>query len=96
MLPLRATLGIDRLIRIDARSTGNTMRVRIHELRAAVVVRAERELRLRAAWRGRAEQLVVAADAREIDDRLAVGRPGRRRSRRTRRSSGSAARRSRC
>ena len=46
--------------------------------RAAVVVRAERELRLLAGREIELEQLVVAADARQVDDRLAVGRERRR------------------
>jgi len=65
MLPLRATSG-----REDDR-------IRVHELRGRVVVRAERHLRLRPGLGIEPEQLLVAADARDIEDVLAVGRPRR-------------------
>ena len=77
MLPLRATSGSTGWFGIDRRRREHE-RVVVDELRAAVVVRAERELRLLARGEVEREQLVVAADARQVDDRLAVGRPGRR------------------
>ena len=64
----------------------NTMRVVVDELRRRFVVRAEGELRLLLGVEIEPEQLLVAADARVVDDELAVGRVGRRRSRRSRRS----------
>ncbi len=69
-------LGLDRLVGVDRRR-GEDDRIRIDELRAAVVVRAERDLRLLARGHVQAEELVVAAHARQVDDRLAVGRPRR-------------------
>ena len=76
-VPVARDFRVDRLVRIDRRRREHDGVV-VDELRAAVVVRAERDLRLLAAREVEPEQLVVAADAREIDDRLAVGRVGRR------------------
>ena len=61
------------------------MRVVVDELRRGLVVRAEGELRLLLRVEVEPEQLLVAADARVVDEELAVGRVGRRRSRRSRR-----------
>ena len=83
---------IDRLIGIE-RGRREDQGLGVDELRAAVVVRAKRQLRLGAVREVEPEQLVVAADALQIDERLAVGRPRRARSRRTDRSSRSSTRR---
>ena len=69
-------LGIDRLRRIGGRRREHE-RVGVEELRRGVVVRAEGELRLLAGRQVDAEQLLVAADARQVDERTAVRRPGR-------------------
>ena len=66
---------IDRLVRVG-RGRREHDRVRVHELGAAVVVRAEGDLRFLPGGEVDPEQLVVAAHACEVDDRLAVGRVG--------------------
>ena len=76
-------LGVDGLGRVG-RGRGEDQRVRVKELGGAIVVRAERDLRLAAGLQIESEQLLVLADAREVDDRAAVRRPGRRRSPRIR------------
>ena len=70
-------VGIDRLGRIGRRRREH-QRVGVDELRAALVVRAEGELRGLAGREIEPEQLLVAAHALEEDDRLAVRRPRRR------------------
>ena len=67
-------LRIDRLRRVGGGGREDE-RVLVHELRRRVVVGAEGELRLLAGVDVEAEQLLVAADARHVDDVLAVGRP---------------------
>src|SRR5438105_1394830 len=59
--------------RVDGRRREH-QRVVVEELRRRVVVRAERQLRLGAGRQIEAENLVVAADARQVDEELAVRR----------------------
>ena len=70
-------LGVDHGGRIGGRR-GKDEGVGVEELRGRLVVGAEGQLRLGAARQVEPEQLVVAADAREVDERVAVRRDGRR------------------
>ena len=70
-------LGLDRLRRVH-RGRREHQRRAVDELGLPLVVGAEGELRLLLGRQVEAEQLLVAADTRQVDDRLAVGRNRRR------------------
>jgi hypothetical protein len=69
-------LRVNRLGRIGRRRREH-QRLGVEELRGGIVVRAERQLGLLAGRHIKPEQLLVAADPRDVDDRSAVGRPAR-------------------
>ncbi len=66
-VPVAGDLGIGRLVRIRGRGREDD-RARVHELRSAVVVRAEGDLRFCPAREIQAEELVGAADPGEVDE----------------------------
>ena len=51
--------------------------VRVEEFGGAIVVSTEGNLRLLSGIQVEPEELLVLADTRDVDDRLAVRRPGR-------------------
>ena len=76
MLPFFATSGSSGTVRIGRRRREH-QRVVVDELRRRLVAGAEGELRLLLGVEIEPEQLLVAADARVVDDELAVGRVDR-------------------